>query len=222
MNIQMQRPVPQKAPVPSNAAVTVLVLVCATLIGSSAGVLIAERDGSLGEKVTAAAQTIARLASQSVKIDSAATKPADPAPEAPTKVEPAAKASNKAAPSGISALGSIRHSEHADSASVDVELGTTVLVRANKVQNPERIFFDLRDSRRPAGPRDRLKTQKSIQTNGTLVARVRMSEWESGAVRLVLDLKRPCDYEYELAPGPSSHLLVKLRASTLGDISSNR
>jgi hypothetical protein len=220
VSIETQRPVQKKAPGSSDPTITLIVFVCAILIGSSSGILIADREDLLGQKVRAAAQSVGRLTSLPSKSDPGAGKSGSRAPETAKESKPAARPSNKALQSEASPLGDIHYSEQPDSASVDVEMESAVLVRTEKVHSPERIYFDLRDSRQQEGPMDNLRTKRAVPTNGTLVARVRVSEWESGGVRLVLDLERPCDYTYELSPGPSSRLLVKLQARTPGDISS--
>lgn len=112
-------------------------------------------------------------------------------------------------------LGAIHCSEESDAATVVVELGAMVLVRTANTHYPERVYFELRDSQRPDSKKGKFRAKKTLRNDGNLVTRVRASEWESGAVRLVLDLKHRCDYVYELTPLPSSHLLVKLQARSL-------
>jgi hypothetical protein len=119
-------------------------------------------------------------------------------------------------------LGAIHCSEDSDAATVVVELGAMVLVRTAKTHYPERVYFELRDSRRPDSKKDKFRARKTLRNDGNLVTRVRASESESGAVRLVLDLKHRCDYTYELTPLPSSHLLVRLQARSLRASSAKR
>ena len=162
VSIETQRPVQQKAPASSDPTITVIVFVCAILIGSSSGILIADREGSLGQKVKAAAQSVGRLTSLPSKSDPGAGKSGSRAPETSKESKPAARPSNKALQSEASSLGDIHYSEQPDSASVDVEMESAVLVRTEKVHSPERIYFDLRDSRQQEGPMDKFRTKRAV------------------------------------------------------------
>jgi hypothetical protein len=221
MSIEMQRPVSQKTPVSSGSAITFLVLASAMLIGSTGGILIADRQASVGRKVTAAAKSTGLSTSQPSKDGSALSKPEGLAPEGSKEKTSAEKPSPEAQKSVPLSIGTIHYSEKPDSASVAVELGPTVLVGTDKAHDPERIYFDLRDSHRPEGPVDGFRATKAVRTNGTLVGRVLVSEWESGAIRIVLDLKLPCDYTYEITSGPSPRLVVRVQPRTPGEIVSD-
>jgi hypothetical protein len=50
---------------------------------------------------------------------------------------------------------------------------------------------------------------------------VRVSEWESDAIRIVLDLKLPCDDTYEITSGPSARLVVRVQPRTPGEFVSD-
>lgn len=212
----MQYPIESKAPTSSSSGVTFIVLTCAMLVGSSAGVLIADREASVARNVAAAAKAVGSLAGQPSK-----SNPADGKAQGSKATKSTAKSSAETQPSAPMSVGDIHYSEQPDSASLDIELGPAVLVGTDKAHNPERIYFDLRDSQRPESSADGLKARKAVRTDGTLIHRVRVSEWESGAIRVVLDVKRPCDYTYEVAPGPSPRLVVKVQPRTAGEFVSN-
>jgi hypothetical protein len=209
MSIATQNPIQPKTLSSSDRMVTLVVVVCAMLIGSSAGILVADRDILGVGSFPAAAKSILPVASQA-----STSHPVTKAAANSEETEPAATQSMQTLRRLTSSLHTVRYSDGAKSASFDVELGTSFVVRAEKVHDPERIYFDLRDSGRPEGTMDQLAARGAVQTRGTLVASVRASEWKSGAVRLVLDLTRPCDYTYQLAPG--SHLLINLQPRTPG------
>jgi hypothetical protein len=207
--------VQQKSPSNSDPTVAFLVLSCAVLIGASAGLLVAERDASSGKKAAATATPITLPAGLQLKANAEATKNGGRVAGDSAKGSTTAGLSNLNSRPTTASLGAIHCSEESDAATVVVELGAMVLVRTAKTHYPERIYFDLRDSRRPDSKMDKFRAKRTLQNDGNLVTRVRASEWVSGAVRLVLDLKHPCDYTYELTPLPSSHLLVKLQARSL-------
>ena len=212
----------QKSPSHSDPTVAFLVLSCAVLIGASAGLLVAERDASSGKKAVVTAAAVSFPADQQMKADATATRKGSRGTGDPAKVSTPANLSNLNPYPTTASLGAIHCSEESDAATVVVELGAMVLVRTAKSHYPERIYFDLRDSRRPDSKMDKFRAKRTLRTDGNLVTRVRASEWESGAVRLVLDLKHSCDYTYELTPLPSSHLLVKLQARPLRASSARR
>jgi hypothetical protein len=209
MSIATQDPIQPKTLTSSDRMVTLVVVVCAMLIGSSAGILVADRDILGGSRPAAAAKSIVPAASQ------ASTSPSVAKPAANSReTKPAAAKSMQILQPLTSSLQTVDSSDQSESASFDLELGTAFVVRADKVHDPERIYFDLRDSDRAEGTMDQLAARAAVQIRGNLVAGVRASEWKSGAARLVLDLTRPCDYTYKLSP--SSHLLISLKARTPG------
>jgi hypothetical protein len=215
MSIEMQRPVPQKTATSSGSAVTFLVLASAMLLGSTGGILIADRQASVGQKMTTAPKPIGTSMSQPSKNGSEVSKP-----EGSKESKLASKPSTEALRSIPFSAGTIHYSEQPDSANVDIELGHAVLVGTDKAHDPERIYFDLRDSQRADDPVDGFRAMKAVRTNGTLVGRVRVSERGSGTIRIVLDVKRPCDYKYEITSGPSPRLVVRLQPGTPGEIAS--
>ena len=185
-----------------------IVVAFAILLGASAGMLIAERDGHVGERTTASVLSPSNLTGQ---LASGAAGTAKASTSTPSKTKVAATAvtsAPKTRTSGIASIGSINCSEKQDATVVDIELPSAVLVRAGQIKNPQRIYFDLRDSQRPEGSTEGLKAKKAVRTDGKLVSGIRVSEFESGAIRAVLDLKRPCEYKYNLSSEPSPRLTV--------------
>jgi hypothetical protein len=216
MSTEIQKSTPPKAAAPSDSRATFLVLVSAMLIGMTGGLLVADREASVGRNATAATKSVGGPAGQPSKDDSAASKSADANEKEPAK-EPA-----PAPPKSVSpAVETVNYSEQTDSASVSIALGSVALVGTDKAHNPERIYFDLRDSHRLEAPVDGFRAMKAVRTDGTLVGRVRVAKWESGAIRIVLDLKRPCEYKYEITSEPYPRLVVRLQPRTTGEIVAN-
>ncbi len=154
-----------------------------------------------------------------------AKTPAAPAPDTKISKPPVAPAAAPKAtdvteamapvvpPPDSGLIGEITCTHQQDAASVNVTVGDVVVVRADRLHAPERIYFDLRDSGRAEGTPGKLLKMKTVPLNDPLVSGVRVAWWESGAARVVVDLKRPCEYSYRLSPKPSSSLVVDLRPS---------
>ena len=91
-----------------------------------------------------------------------------------------------------------------------------MLLRAARLHHPERVYFDLADSRSSREPKGRMKSRKEVQLKDDRVAAVRAAGFESGAVRVVVDLKRPCDYSYRVISKPSLRIVLELRSRRPG------
>lgn len=78
--------------------------------------------------------------------------------------------------------------------------------RAERAQNPPRLFFDISNAR-IALPQGESRT---IEVNGPMVQRIRMAMNQATVVRVVLDLNAPVDYEASLLVNPH-RLMVELR-----------
>jgi hypothetical protein len=91
------------------------------------------------------------------------------------------------------------------------DLEAAKLVGTGELSSPDRVYVDLQDNRQEQGALGQLKAQKVIPIDGDLVIKARIARWESGAMRIVLDLKRSCRFTYQIPPGDTSHLIVELR-----------
>ncbi len=208
----MQETVAKEAPASRNNAVAWIVLLAASLIGASTGILIADRASFVGLKESLAAEFAENLTSHFANTDSEVLKQAGLLPRPPQAAKSKERQEVRVTLPGLSSIGAIRYSNQRDSANVVIDLGTAVLVGTAQLRKPDRICLDLRDSRQPRGKMGQLKAQKAIKISGQLLAGVRVSQWQSGAMRVVLDLVRSCDYTCQLMPGPSSRLIVALQA----------
>ena len=208
VSVETNYPAAQQVPASSEVGVTLIVISCAILLGASAGILIAERDGHVGERTTVAEPSANRLTVQPASSALAAGKASASAPGGAKAAAHAVISAGKTRRSGTPSIGAINCSEAGDSTIVDIELGSAVLIRTEQIDNPQRIYFDFRDSQRTQGSMEALKARKAVRSDGTLIAGIRVSEFESGAIRAVLDLKRPCQYKYNLSSEPSPRLTV--------------
>ncbi len=208
----MQDKLVRKAPAYRNGAVTLIIVAAASVIGASTGILIAERESLVGLRERVTAQFAESLSSHFESGDSEIIKQAGLLPRPPLAEKSKGRQEARVTLPGLSSIGAIRYSNQRDSANITIDLETAVLVRTAQLREPDRISLDLRDSRQPRGKMGQLKAQKALRISGELLTGVRVSLWESGAMRIILNLTRSCDYACQLVPGPSSRLVVELQA----------
>jgi len=173
----------------------VMVIMAMTMIGASSGILIADRDAWLLLRKDFAYQLAGVRGYLPASADTASAKP-----EVPNVI-----------PTGLSSIAAIHYSSKPDSTRMAFDLQAMDLVRTGKLGNPDRIYFDLQDRSREQGTLRRGKTQKAISIVGNLLTGVRISQRKQGATRIVLDLKRSCDFTYQTTLGPPSRLMVEIQ-----------
>ncbi len=146
--------------------------------------------------------------------DSAVTagpKPETQAPDAPEARKSQGESEERIIQTGFSSISAIHYSPQFDSDLFTFDLDTANLVGTGELSNPDRVYIDLQDGRQKQGALGPLKAQKAIPIDGDLVAKARIAQWESGTMRIVLDLKRSCRLTYQIPPGDTSRLIVELR-----------
>ena len=178
----------------------VMIVMAAMMIGATSGVLIADRNALLFLENDIASQLARVRGYLRASANTASAKP-----EAP-----------KGIPTGLSSIIAIHYSSKPGSTQMAFDLEAVDLVRTGKLRSPDRIYFDLQDRSREQGTLRRLKTQKAVSIDGDLLTRVRISQGQPGATRIVLDLRRSCDFTYQTSPGSPSRLLVEIRPCTTG------
>ena len=89
-----------------------------------------------------------------------------------------------AASSGLIQVTGVRSWTHADVTRVIIETTGPVEYKADRAQNPERLFFDMLQAR----PWIAQKRAASSAVGGGLVRRVRVAETTPGTTRIVFDL----------------------------------
>ncbi len=91
----------------------------------------------------------------------------------------------------------IRTSLTASSTEVLLDLEDSVQYDSGRIANPDRIYFDLHTARLSSSV-----ARGNIAVTGTLLSRVRVSQNQTGVVRVVLDVANVRDYSASLVPNP--------------------
>lgn len=99
----------------------------------------------------------------------------------------------------------IRHWSSSNSSTVVIDLQDQVQYEAHRLPNPERIYFDLHDTKLAAA-----LSGKTITVDDALVQRVRVAQPMAGVTRVVLETKGQSDYSVSLEPNPY-RLVVEVR-----------
>lgn len=92
---------------------------------------------------------------------------------------------------------------------VAIETSAGFHYRADRLPNPERIFFDIVGARPDMG---RSKGMHVIPVGDALLKQIRVAETQPGMTRVVLDLERPVEYEASQLSNPS-RLMIELRTA---------
>jgi N-acetylmuramoyl-L-alanine amidase len=98
----------------------------------------------------------------------------------------------------------IRHWSSADSSTVVLDLEDQVQYEAHRLSGPDRIYFDLHDTR--LAPE---LAGKSIEVDDTLLSRIRLAQPVSGMTRIVLETKPSTNFSVSLESNPY-RLLVEV------------
>jgi len=131
-----------------------------------------------------------------------ATKPSDsPEPEAAATIQPAQNVSlNKPEATGanpMSRLTSIRHWSTPDYVRVAIDLDQEVKYQAGRVPHPDRIFFDLYDTKLASD-----LASKSFNVEAGFLHRIRVAQYKPNMARVVLDVDDVAEYSAFLLPNP--------------------
>jgi N-acetylmuramoyl-L-alanine amidase/putative methionine-R-sulfoxide reductase with GAF domain len=192
----------------------VFLLLVVLLIGTAfaAGVWWKLRNSPLDETIftrqSAGVQRTAQAQPQA-----AAPKPAEPIapPTADSVADTTAETTpdeSEAAPEDPSKLprvSGIRHWSSPDSSTVVLDLEDQVQYEAHRLSGPDRIYFDLHDTR--LAPE---LAGKTIDVGDAFLARIRVAQPVAGMTRIVLEPKAGTDFSVSLEPNPY-RLIVALR-----------
>jgi N-acetylmuramoyl-L-alanine amidase len=91
----------------------------------------------------------------------------------------------------------IRHWSTPDSTRVAIDLESDVTFAAQRIAHPDRIFFDLRDTKLAS-----TLVGKSFDVDDGFLKKIRVAEFQRGRTRVVLEVKDLSDYEAFLIPNP--------------------
>ncbi|HXA06629.1 MAG TPA: N-acetylmuramoyl-L-alanine amidase [Bryobacteraceae bacterium] len=100
----------------------------------------------------------------------------------------------------------VRYWTLSDTTRVAIEVTSEVHYRADRAQNPERIFFDLSGTR-PSIDGHRLF---SAEVGDKRLKRIRVAETVPGTTRVVLDLESPAEFTVSRLDNPS-RMIIELR-----------
>jgi N-acetylmuramoyl-L-alanine amidase len=92
---------------------------------------------------------------------------------------------------------------------IAIESDGDFTVRSDRLENPDRLFFDLIGAKPNLGP----KGTTVIPVSDALVRQIRVAETQHGVTRVVLDLKRAADATTSHLDNPN-RLIIELRASS--------
>ena len=99
----------------------------------------------------------------------------------------------------------IRHWSSADSSTIVLDLEDQIQYEAHRLSNPDRIYFDLHDTR--LAPE---LLGKSIEIGDSFVGRIRMAQPVPGMTRVVLETRANSTFSVSLEPNPY-RLVVEVR-----------
>jgi len=122
----------------------------------------------------------------------ATAAPQDKQPDKPAAAPSAAKS-----PANRPFVTGIRHWSTPDYTRVAIDLEAEVKYEAGRVPDPDRIFFDLQDTRLAS-----TLVGKTFDVSDGFLKKIRVSQYEKGITRVVLDVDDVSDYSAFLLPNP--------------------
>ena len=122
-------------------------------------------------------------------------------PENEGSQEPAPPENTSATPE----VTGIRHWSSGDSSTVVIDLQDQVQYEVHRLANPERIYFDLHDTKLAAA-----LSGKTIDVGDELIQRVRVAQPVHGVTRVVLETKGGSNFSVSLEPNPY-RIVVEVR-----------
>jgi N-acetylmuramoyl-L-alanine amidase len=105
--------------------------------------------------------------------------------------------SGDAARSTLPLVTGIRHWSTPDYTRVAIDLEQEVKYEAGRIPNPDRIFFDLHDTKLAS-----TLVGKTFEVSDGFLRRVRIAQFQKGMVRVVLEVDDVSDYSAFLLPNP--------------------
>src|ERR1700686_4297675 len=116
--------------------------------------------------------------------------------------------SSSAAPhsAGIPRLRRIRSAVTEDSTRVTIDLEDVVHYNSGRLENPERIFFDLREARLSSDVA-REVTRENTDVDGDVLTAIRVAQNQAGVVRIVLNVNRVKEYVASISQNPPQLLI---------------
>jgi N-acetylmuramoyl-L-alanine amidase len=107
---------------------------------------------------------------------------------------------------GIPRLRRIRSAVTEDSTRVTIDLEDVVHYNSGRLENPERIFFDLREARLPSDVA-REVARENANVDGDVLTGIRAAQNHAGVVRIVLNVNRVKEYVASISQNPPQLLI---------------
>jgi len=127
-----------------------------------------------------------------------AAKPQEPrAQESKPQDAKAVEVASDATRNTLPLVTGIRHWSTPDYTRVAIDLEQEVKYEAGRVSNPDRIFFDLHDTKLAS-----TLVGKTFEVSDGFLRRVRIAQFQKGMVRVVLEVDDVSDYSAFLLPNP--------------------
>ncbi len=104
----------------------------------------------------------------------------------------------------------IRHWSNPDYTRVAIALGKEVKFESQRIEHPERIFFDLRDTNLASS-----LLGKTFDIDDGLLTKIRAAQFEPGKSRIVLEVADQSDYTTSLVGNPP-RLIIDIRGKDSG------
>ena len=202
---------------PGALLLLVFIVIAALLAGALWWKLKTAQLGSAMVQTQKPSPSTASGATGNVAATTAKTEPAAPANANPNSAadtnadalsmaaEPGDTAANPQELSKLPRVTGIRHWSSADSSTVVLDLEDQVQYEAHRLNNPDRIYFDLRDTRLAAD-----LAGKTIEVGDALLSRIRVAQPSAGLTRVVLQTKGNSNFSVSLEPNPY-RLVVEVR-----------
>ena len=116
------------------------------------------------------------------------------------------------APNGPPVLVSgIRHWSTPHSTRIAVELGGELKFDSDRIDHPDRIYFDLHNSRLAAA-----LARKTIAGDDGFLHKIRVAQYQPGETRVVLEVDHDCEYSAFLMPNPT-RLIIDIHSKKSDD-----
>src|SRR5205807_7072330 len=99
---------------------------------------------------------------------------------------------------GLARVTSIRHWSTPDYTRVAIDLEQDVKFASQRIDRPDRIFFDLYDTKLAS-----TLVGKSFDVDDGFLKKIRIAQFQRGKTRVVLEVEDLSDYDAFLLPNPS-------------------
>jgi len=166
----------------------------------------------LAEDARAALEDLAKPKQKraAAKAEAQARKPvAKPTSKTEVAAESASDAAAKApARSGLPLVTAIRHWSTPDSTRVAIDLDNEVKYEAGRISDPERIYFDLHDTKLAS----ELKGKTFEVNEHGFLKKIRVAQYLPGRTRVVLEVDKVSAYSAFLLPNPY-RLIIDIRGA---------